>query len=72
MHVSANIIRFPEAPVAPSSRPASHEPPAEIVRFAPVAEASLVDAPAQTHGQFHAAHRIVTRVADHLDAIPAL
>lgn len=73
MHVSANIIRFPEHPVAPTgaSAPVS-QPAAEIIEFAPERPDDRGQSEAQHHGQFFAAHRIVSRVADQLDAIGAL
>ncbi len=48
------------------------ETPAEIVRFSPLASDSFVDERAQHHGQFHAAHRIVARLADQIEAIASL
>lgn len=73
MHVSANIIRFPDLPFTPAqpveSQPA--QPPAEIVTFSPEF-ASPLDASSQEHGQIFAAHRIVSRVAAQLDQITSL
>ena len=73
MHVSANIIRFPESPASPSAAlPRHSEAPAEIVRFSPLPADDSSNERAQQHGQFYAAHRIVSRIADQLDATAAL
>ncbi len=73
MQVSANIIRFPEAPAfSTGARTPNPEIPAEIVQFSPLTEDAPIDERAQQHGQFHVAHRIVTRLADQLEAIASL
>ncbi len=72
MNVSANIIRFPDQPIAHT--PVSERPvePAGIVAFTPVLPENAIDARAQEHGQVFAAHRIVSRVADQLDHVATL
>lgn len=73
MHVSANIIRFPEYPVTPTGAAAPvAQTPAEIIEFAPEPAEERAQSDAQQHGQFFAAHRIVSRVADQLDAVAVL
>lgn len=72
MNVSANIIRFPDQPIAHTpiaERPAE---PAGIVAFTPVLPEDGFNLQAQEHGQVFAAHRIVGRIADQLDSIATL
>ncbi len=74
MHISANIIRFPEVPT--SHQVGVHEPaaqpPAEVVDFPSLDTDRSLDERAQQHGQFHAAHRIATRLASQIDGIASL
>jgi len=74
MHISANIIRFPEIPAthhAELHAPAP-QPPAEVVEF-PFQDTDVsFDERAQQHGQLHSAHRIVARLADQIDGIAVL
>jgi len=75
MHVSANVIRFPaQAPVLPppSVEARKGQAPAEIVPFSSAEQTASYSGSAQEHGQIFAAHRIVARVADQLDAIATL
>ena len=73
MYVSGNIIRFPvEQPVVPVRSGNEEEASSNIVRF-PVPEVNeLASLEMQERGQVFAAHRIVARVADQLEAIAAL
>lgn len=73
MQVSANIIHFPAQHVASTSSPAvPMEQPADIVAFSAPKNEHRFDSSAHEHGQVHAAHRIVSRVADQLDGIASL
>lgn len=73
MHVSANIIRFPELPVTPAGAISPEaQASAEIVVFPPPAAEERLDADAQQHGQIFAAHRLVGRIAHQLDQIAML
>jgi len=75
MHVSPNIIRFPVPPPVAAHASVAARPtpqPAEIVPFAASDEQASYRATSPEHGQFFAAHRIVSRVADQLDAIATL
>lgn len=77
---STNIIRFPvgsadfvnrSAPV----RPSPIEPEVDfskVVAFPSASDEVDVTTKARTHGQLFAAHRIVTRVAEQLEQMPAL
>jgi hypothetical protein len=72
MHVSSNIIRFPDQPVSPLLSERDQEEAAKIVGFpTPEADESAV-IEMQERGQVFAAHRISSRVADQLDSIAAL
>ncbi len=74
MHISANIIRFPEIPTA--HQVGVHEPiaqpPAEVVDFPALDSDLSFDERAQQHGQFHVAHRIATRLANQIEALASL
>jgi len=72
MYVSGNIIRFPVQPVTSVRPERDEEDSAKVVGF-PVPEVSETAAfEMQERGQVFAAHRIVARVADQLDAVAAL
>ena len=72
MYVSGNIIRFPVQPVNPVHPERDQEDNSKIVGFPEpeVNEAAAMEM--QERGQVFAAHRIVSRVADQLEAVAAL
>ena len=72
MYVSGNIIRFPVQPLTPVRPERDEEDSAKIVGFPvpEVSETAVIEM--QERGQVFAAHRIVARVADQLDAVAAL
>ena len=72
MQVSANIIRFPSPSISIDRQPETQNEPAAIVDFPSTANTPVFDADSQERGQVFAAHRIVSRVADQLDAFAAL
>ena len=73
MYVSGNIIRFPvQQPVVPVRSESDEEEAAKIVGFPAPEVNELASLEMQERGQVFAAHRIVARVADQLEAIAAL
>ena len=73
MYVSGNIIRFPDQqPVLPVRSESDEAESAKIVGFPVPEENELASLEMQERGQVFAAHRIVARVADQLEAIAAL
>ena len=73
MYVSGNIIRFPDQqPVVPVRSESDEAESAKIVGFPVPEENELASLEMQERGQVFAAHRIVARVADQLEAIAAL
>ena len=73
MNISSNIIRFPVPPASPVRHGHPEQEPAKIVGF-PMPEKinELAAMEFQERGQVFAAHRIVARVADQLDAVAVL
>lgn len=79
MYISPNLIRFPAPAFAPA-RPADVRESANdnVVAFPAAAKTDDLSAwsggsaQLQEYGQIFAAHRIVSRIADQLDAVAAL
>ena len=78
MHISPNLIRFPAPAVTPLRPAQARETTDNVVAFPKSNEADDLSKWASTalklqeYGQIFAAHRIVSRIADELEATPAL
>lgn len=78
MHISPNLIRFPAPAVMPARAAQVRETADNVVAFPKQNEVDELSQWAgtavklQEFGQIFAAHRIVGRIADELEATPAL
>ncbi len=72
MQISSNIVRFPST--AYSVEPSRRDRPQSdnVVAFVDAGKDALSQVHAQEYGKLFSAHRIVTRVADELDAAASL